>query len=68
MKCDTCDKEEETLYKVVIERNYIVSKVYIPTDGAPRLYRDSNAITRLPLWNCKQCYDGNKKFPGRILR
>ena len=65
MKCDTCGKEEESLRRVVIERNYVVSKVYIPTAGVPRLYRDSNASTRLPLWNRKQCYDGNKKDHGR---
>ena len=46
MKCDTCGKEEESLRRVVIERNYVVSKVYIPTMDLQTMLRWEQKGTR----------------------
>ena len=42
MKCNTCGKEEPTLYRVVLAADY-------------------NAIIKMELWNCKECYDKKNK-------
>ena len=42
LTCDTCQKESDTLYRMVIDKGY-------------------NAITKRPMWNCKECYENKNK-------